>query len=85
MTRQDWSSAPKTSVEMLNERDGKAQPVGAGVDWKTWTKELQQRLGSLLADTADLTPAQWAKVPQETRELVQAAIELEAEAAACCG
>lgn len=58
---------------------------GSEPDWRLWAKELQQRLGSLLADTADLTPAQWAKVPQETRELVQAAIELEAEAAACCG
>jgi len=85
VTPQDWSSAPKTSVEMLNEKDRKAQPVGAGVDWRAWTKELQQWLGSLLADTANLTPAQWAKVPQETRELVQAAVELEAEAAACCG
>lgn len=55
------------------------------IDWKAWTKELQQRLGSLLADTTDLTPEQWAKVPMETRELVQGVIELEAEAAACGG
>lgn len=53
-------------------------------DWKAWTKELQQRLGSLLADTIDLTPEQWTKVPEDVRELVQGAIELEAEAAACC-
>lgn len=57
--------------------------MSGDVDWKTWTKELQQQLGSLLADTAGFTPEQWAKVPAGTRELVQGAIEL--EAAACGG
>jgi hypothetical protein len=76
-----------TTVEMLNERDRRRRvgPEDPAVDWRAWTRELQQRLGSLLADTADLTPEQWARVPAEVRELVQGAIELEAEAATCCG
>jgi hypothetical protein len=50
------------------------------IEWADWTRRLQQALGALLAETVD------QKQPNvETRELVQGAIELEAEAAGCCG
>lgn len=53
-------------------------------EWKAWIRRLQQGLGALLADTVDITDEQWTKVPDEVRELVQGAIELEAEAAELC-
>ena len=47
------------------------------MDWDAWTRQLQQALGALLADTID------RKEPTgELWDLVQCAIELEAEAAA---
>ncbi len=66
-------AAPKTTVEMLNEKGAPA------FDWADWTRRLQQALGALLAETIS------QKEPnEETRDLVQGAIELEAEAVACC-
>lgn len=48
-------------------------------EWADWTRRLQQTLGALLAETID------EKEPDtNTRELVQGAIELEAEAAGLC-
>lgn len=50
------------------------------IDWADWTRRLQQALGALLAETID------QKEPnQETWDLVQGAIELEAEAASRVG
>jgi hypothetical protein len=47
--------------------------------WADWTRRMQQALGALLAETAN------QKEPDpETWDLVQGAIELEAEAAALC-
>ena len=49
-------------------------------EWADWTRRLQQALSALLSETVD------EKEPDiATWELVQGAIELEAEAAACCG
>lgn len=47
------------------------------IDWNDWTRRLQQTLGALMAETVG------QKAPSvETWDLVQAVIELEAEAAA---
>lgn len=52
--------------------------ITSPLDWSDWTRRLQQALGALLAETVD------QKEPDpETWDLVQGAIELEAEAAAC--
>lgn len=73
-----FGSAPKTSVELLNEKEAAAgEPP---IDWVDWTRRLQQALGALLAETIDQK-----KPNAETWDLVQGAVELEAEAAACYG
>jgi hypothetical protein len=51
-----------------------------GIDWADWTRRLQQALGALLAETVGQR-----EPDPETWDLVQGAIELEAEAATCCG
>lgn len=49
------------------------------VQWEDWIRRLQQALGALLAETID------QKEPNvDTWDLVQSAIELEAEAAGLC-
>lgn len=49
------------------------------IEWADWTCRLQSALGALLAETID------QREPSvETWDLVQGAIELEAEAAASC-
>ncbi len=70
-----FGSAPKTTVELLNEKE--ASMGVPPIDWPDWTRRLQQALGALLAETIDQR-----KPDLETWNLVQAAIEL--EAAACC-
>lgn len=73
-----FGSAPKTTVELLNEKE--ASTSSPPIDWADWTRRLQQALGALLAETID------QKEPdRETRDLVQGAIELEAEAASRVG
>lgn len=54
-----------------------------GIDWRLWAKELRDQLGALLAETT-LTEERRRSMPPELAELVQGAIELEAEAAALC-
>lgn len=71
-------SPPKTTIEMLNEKERISGPPS--IDWPDWTHRLQQALGALLAETIDQKepdPATW--------DLVQGAIELEAEATECSG
>jgi hypothetical protein len=53
--------------------------MAASIDWADWTRRLQQALGALLAETIG------QKEPDiGTWDLVQGAVELEAEAAARC-
>lgn len=69
-------SAPKTTVEMLIEKERVTGPPP--IDWADWTRRLQQELGALLAETIG------QKEPDPaTQNLVLGAIELEAEAVAC--
>ena len=69
-----FGSAPKTTVELLNEKEAAAGKPP--IDWIDWTRRLQQALAALLAETID------QKEPNaKTRDLVQGAVELEAEAA----
>ncbi len=73
-----FGSAPKTTVELLNEKE--AVTEASPIDWLDWTRRLQQALGALLAETVD------QKEPNtQTWDLVQGAIELEAEAASRVG
>lgn len=73
-----YGSRPKTSIEMLIEKERTASPPP--FDWPDWTCRLQQALGALLAETIS------QKEPNaETWDLVQGAIELEAEAASRVG
>lgn len=70
------ATKPKTTIEFLNEKGTTAD--APSIDWIDWTRRLQQALGNLLAETVD------QKEPDpETWDLVQGAIELEAEAASC--
>jgi hypothetical protein len=67
-----FGSGPKTTIEQINE---KARVTGPpSIDWRDWTRRLQQALGALLAETV----GQREPDPQ-TWDLVQGAIELEAE------
>lgn len=65
---------------MKETNNNESKPSSPSIDWIDWTRRLQQALGALLAETID------QKEPDpKTWDLVQGAIELEAEAAACCG
>lgn len=66
------------SGELQPDHDG-SNLMKTKAEWADWTRRLQQTLGALLAETID------EKEPDtNTRELVQGAIELEAEAAGLC-
>ncbi len=68
----------KTTVELLNAKERVTGPPP--FDWADWTHRFQQALGALLAETVG------QKAPNsETWDLVQGAIELEAEAASRVG
>lgn len=68
----------KATTEPLNEKE--AATGEPPIDWVDWTRRLQQALGALLAETIN------QKEPNaRTWDLVQGAIELEAEAASRVG
>lgn len=71
-----FGSAPKTTVEMLNEKEQVTDPPS--INWPDWTRRLRQELGALLAETVNQR-----EPDTKTWNLVQGAIELEAEAATC--